>query len=94
MKKAYIVSTLQIAPAFILAAFVIYVLVFPLRTLEYTDKSLGVLASTITPGEVLPLKISYCKYTGLVEHVNAQIVSQDSERVTTVSYTHLTLPTT
>lgn len=81
MKKAYIVSTLQIAPAFIFAAFVGYVLIFPLRTLEYKDKELGVPFTTIAPDQPIPLKISYCKYTELTEKVEGQLVSQDGDRI-------------
>ncbi len=81
MKKAVVVSTLQIAPAFIFAAFVIYVFIFPLRTIEYTDKSLGVPSSAIAPGQVLPLKISYCKYANLSERIEGQLVSQDGDRL-------------
>ncbi len=81
MIKDNLISILQIAPALIFAGFVIYVMVFPLRTLEYTDKQLGVGSSSFAPGESIPLNISYCKYTELTETVEGQLISQDTDRI-------------
>lgn len=71
--------TLVVVAVFIL--FVAYLLIFPLRTLEYTALPLTVTPTTVHPGDALSLGIAYCKYTSLGEQVAGQMVSQDKDRL-------------